>query len=66
MDEQWDPDAQKIHKITRPELRDGRDPADAMRELNARIPAGATVWCDGGHYDLQWLSRLADAAPLPP
>lgn len=63
---QWDPDAERLHGIRRWALREGMEPHEAMMELNARIPAGAIVWCDGGHYDARWLEVLADAAGVRP
>lgn len=66
LDGQWDPDAGKIHGIRRWDLRDGLPTAAVMRELNARIPHGATVWCDGGHYDARWLATLVRAADFLP
>lgn len=63
---QWDPDAQRVHGITRWQLRDGADPAHVMRELNRRARNGGTVWCDGGHYDAYWLQTLAAAAGVEP
>jgi hypothetical protein len=66
MKAQWDPDAERIHGISRWSLRDGRSPREAMIELNRRIPIGAKVWCDGGYYDLCWLKVLATAAETAP
>jgi len=63
---QWDPDAERVHGISRWELREGCEPPLVMAELNARIPAGSTVWCDGGAYDQHWLDVLADAAEVTP
>lgn len=66
IDQQWDPDAERIHGITRWELRDGLTARKAMDELNQRIPNGVKVWCDGGHYDKAWLEALSQAADLAP
>lgn len=66
IDDQWDPDAERVHKISRWSLRHGLPPAEALRELNSRVPSGAAVWCDGGYYDAAWLATLAQAADCKP
>jgi len=62
IDAQWDPDAERIHGISRWELREGKSAQHVMTELNGLIPAGATAWCDGGPYDAYWLRTLEQAA----
>lgn len=66
IEEQWDPDAERIHKISRWSLRDGMASPDVMRELNGRVAQGVQVWCDGGYYDEAWLHTLARASGLAP
>lgn len=66
LDAQWDPYAERLHGISRWDLREGLTPHAAVTALNSRIPPGATVWCDGGHYDLRWMERLAAAAGIEP
>ena len=63
---QWDPAAQRVHGITRRDLRDGRDPAEVLADLNARLERPWQVWCDGGQYDRHWLDCLVEAAGIPP
>jgi hypothetical protein len=63
---QWDPDAERVHGISRWALREGKESRAAMAGLNACIPADATAWCDGGHYDVHWLEILAGAAGVVP
>ena len=60
--EQWDPDAEKIHGISRRELREGMSAMAVMTILNDLAPDGAQAWCDGGHYDAHWLAVLEAAA----
>lgn len=66
MEARWDPDAQRVHGISRWDLREGISPRAAVLALNARIPSGSTVFCDGGNYDAHWLAALAQAADLAP
>lgn len=65
MSARWDPDAERVHGISRWDLRQGNDPASVMAALNALIPGGQ-VWCDGGPYDEAWLMTLARAAKTEP
>lgn len=64
MDQKWDPDAQRLHRIKRWDLSKGLTARKAMDGLNERLPEGATVWCDGGYYDQVWLATLAKAADI--
>jgi hypothetical protein len=66
MTDQWDPDAQRVHGISRWQLRGGMAPAAAMAALDEWIGPCATVWCDGGLYDAHWLQTLAAAAGITP
>ena len=60
--EHWDPDAEKIHGISRRELRNGMPAMAVMTNLNDLAPDGVWAWCDGGHYDAHWLAVLGAAA----
>ena len=66
IDAQWDYDAERVHGISRWALREGLEPLSVMAELNSLIPPGATVWCDGGHYDVGWLGTLSSASGTMP
>jgi len=59
---QWDPDAERMHGISRWDLRQGKTARDVMLALNRLVATNAQVWCDGGHYDAHWLQTLARAA----
>ncbi|OJW66434.1 MAG: hypothetical protein BGO57_04135 [Sphingomonadales bacterium 63-6] len=59
---QWDRDAERLHGINQRMLREGKHPRAVMAELNALIPSGTTVWCDGGLYDAHWLATLTQAS----
>lgn len=66
MPSQWDPDAERVHGISRWSLRLGKCPQEVMLTLNDLVGAGQQVWCDGGHYDVRWLDVLAVAAGVRP
>ncbi len=66
IDRQWDPDAERIHGITRWQLRNASPARDVMEKLNDLGGPVGQVWCDGGHYDAFWLSVLAEAANIKP
>lgn len=62
----WDPQAQRLHGITRDTLvRHGRPAADIARHLNQAL-RGQTLYSDGWANDYSWLSALYDAANLSP
>jgi len=63
---QWDPDAERVHGISRWELRSGTSARDVMTALNAWAGDVDIVWCDGGRYDASWLRTLAEAACVEP
>ena len=63
---QWDLDAERVHGISRWDLRSGIGARDAMTALNNWVGDVDVVWCDGGHYDVHWLETLADAAGAEP
>ncbi|CAH0497225.1 hypothetical protein NVSP9465_02277 [Novosphingobium sp. CECT 9465] len=66
LDDQWDPDAERVHGIRRWDLRHGLSAVEAMAKLNAFVQPNQIVWCDGGHYDAHWLGTLAIAAGIAP
>lgn len=59
---QWDQDAERLHGISRQMVREGKEPHAVMAQLNALVPSGTTVWCDGGAYDVHWLATLSEAS----
>ena len=62
----WDPDAERVHHISREAtLRHGRPAADVARLLNDRL-AGMTVYSDGWANDYTWLGALFEAAGSTP
>ena len=61
---EWDLDAQAVHGISKEQLGGGLSPRRVMEELNARLPEGSVVLCDGGAYDPMWLRKLAAAARI--
>lgn len=63
---QWDPDAQKLHGISRGDLRCGISTHDAIVTLNRLAAGNAVLWCDGGIYDAQWLAVLSAAGGTNP
>ena len=58
----WDPDAERIHGISRWDLRQGKTAREVMLVLIGLVGTNTQVWCDGGHYDAHWLQTLAQAA----
>jgi len=63
---QWDPDAERIHGISRWQLRAGAAATAIMDRLNALAGHASTVWCDGGQYDAHWLATLSVVANIEP
>jgi hypothetical protein len=62
----WDPDAERVHGISRALLvRHGRGVRDVAAELNQRL-AGLTVYCDNWAHDYAWLARLFESAAVTP
>ena len=62
----WDPEAQRLHRITRANaLQHGRPSIDIARHLN-RALSGQTVYSDGWANDYSWLGLLFDAADMAP
>ena len=62
----WDPDAQRLHGITRDTvLLHGRPALEIARHLNQAL-RGRTVYTDGWANDYSWISALFDAAGLSP
>jgi hypothetical protein len=64
----WDPNAEKLHGISRKTLEeDGVDPDAACHVLLTELK-GKTVYSDASEFDQFWLDRLFDAhggAPSP-
>jgi hypothetical protein len=62
----WDPDAERIHHISRDILlRRGRPAVEVARLLNEQL-RGLTVYSDGWANDYSWLGSLFDVADLSP
>lgn len=54
--------ADKIHGIAREDIINAPHPADVLAAINQRMDVGGIAHCDGGPYDLYWMTRLQDAA----
>lgn len=63
---QWDPDAERLHGISRWDLRSGAAVSDVMAGLNELVGPIGHAWCDGGDYDRHWLATLSSAAGVQP
>jgi hypothetical protein len=62
----WDPDAERVHRITRHALLEhGRTAKEVTVMLNDDL-AGQTVYCDGWAHDYAWLGALFEAAGSTP
>ena len=62
----WDPQAEKLHHITRDlVLQRGRSAAEVARLLNTELK-GQTVYSDGWANDYSWMGALFDVADLSP
>ena len=62
----WDPEAQRLHRITRDAAaRHGRPCTEVARHLN-QVLARQTAYTDGWANDYSWLGSLFDAAGLSP
>lgn len=62
----WDPEAERVHHISRDTLlRHGRPTDQVARMLNDDL-AGLTVYCDGWAHDYPWISALFDEAGMSP
>jgi hypothetical protein len=62
----WDPDAERIHHISRDSLlRRGRPASEVAHALNEQL-RGLTVYSDGWANDYSWLGSLFDVADLSP
>jgi hypothetical protein len=66
IDAEWDRDAEKLHGISRRDLRNGITPCEAMLTLNQLTAGNAVLWCDGGYYDVHWLAVLSAASGKRP
>jgi uncharacterized protein YecA (UPF0149 family) len=61
----WDPQAQRLHRISRDMLlRIGQDVHAVCRQLNAFM-TNETAYSDGWVVDHPWLIKLFDAAQIP-
>ncbi len=62
----WDPEAQRLHGITRDTVvLHGRPALDIARHLNQALH-GQTIYTDGWANDYSWIGALFDAADLSP
>jgi len=62
----WDPQAEKLHHITRTLIEARGLPAlEVARTLNTRL-AGQTVYSDGWANDYSWLGALFEACDMTP
>lgn len=66
LDDRWDHDAERVHGISRWQVRNGTPADEVMLRLNELAGCASSVWCDGGHYDVYWLAKLAEAACVTP
>ncbi|HKV38252.1 MAG TPA: hypothetical protein VJX67_03500 [Blastocatellia bacterium] len=54
----WDPEAEKVHRLSRVEIvRNGERPTWVSARMNERL-SGKTVYTDAPAFDGFWLSRL--------
>lgn len=62
----WDPEAQRLHGITRDTVMlHGRPALEIARHLN-QVLHGQTIYTDGWANDYSWIGALFDAADLSP
>jgi hypothetical protein len=62
----WDPDAQRLHGLSRQAVeRYGREPAEVATLLNRELD-GCAVYTDAWANDYSWLARLFDEARQRP
>jgi hypothetical protein len=62
----WDPDAEKLHRISMPQLvAHGRPPFQIARRMND-VLAGRELFSDGPDEDERWLRIVFDEAGLDP
>jgi hypothetical protein len=62
----WDPDAERLHGITRRALlQHGRPVREVAQRLNDDL-GGGTAYCDGWAHDFAWLGALYEAADMTP
>jgi hypothetical protein len=54
----WSKASRDVHGIAQSDLRSGRPATEVAALLNALLPDGAVVWCDGGPYDAHWARKL--------
>lgn len=63
--ESWTKEAQDLHGLAPSDLAHGISPATALTLAN-RLASEQTAYCDGGKYDMYWLTRLSGAAGKNP
>lgn len=62
----WDPEAERLHGISRATLLTHGHPAqDVVARLNREL-AGQTVYCDGWAHDYAWLAVLFEQVERSP
>lgn len=61
----WDPDAEKLHKISRSDLlAAGRPPSEIVRHMND-VLAGRELFSDAPNDDEKWLFKIWQEAGIP-
>lgn len=61
----WDPEAEKVHGISRESLETyGRPVHEVAWRLNELL-RGKSVYSDAWSFDMSWLGKLYDAANMP-
>jgi hypothetical protein len=61
----WDPDAQKLHKITRQQLiSEGRSPSEIVGRMN-EVLAGRELFADAPVDDERWLFMIWEQTGVP-
>lgn len=61
----WNKESEGIHKISRNELQAGKTPEEVCERMNKDL-FEECVYCDGGMYDLYWLSVLYESCNKTP
>lgn len=62
----WDPEAEKLHRISRElTVKAGRSACDVAHLLNGHL-RGLTVYSDGWANDFTWIAALFEAVELSP
>ncbi|WP_458096788.1 3'-5' exonuclease [Roseomonas sp. WA12] len=63
--EEWDPDAERIHGLTRERLAKEGEPHGQVARRMVEVLSGHVLYASAPSWDGQWLSRLLRAAGLP-